>query len=53
MLYTDIVDGKPRARFQEHERFAYWANNIIQRHQLSKQIKLVMKDETIDENMSV
>ena len=42
MQFTDIVNGEPRYRFQEFEKFGFWANNIIQRKEINLNMNVVL-----------
>ena len=42
-----VIDGNPRFPFQEIERFAYWANNIIQRREIRQRTKLIVENHSL------
>ena len=46
MQLADIVDEAPRFRFQEEERYGYWAYNTMLRRELNLNTNLMYENES-------
>ena len=53
MWYCDIIEGKPRFRFQENDKFAYWAQNILVKRMVNENTNLRFTNENIDETLEL